>query len=85
MSDIYKIINNLGLNEAEANKLKIYLITNHKIRKELNLTLAVSCETEESKRNLFFIIFLICYRIIYKILTIIIVCDTKTKFFFLII
>ncbi|CAI2193953.1 2999_t:CDS:1, partial [Funneliformis geosporum] len=52
MSDIYEIVNNLGLDEAEANKLKIYLIKNHEIRKELNSALAVSCGTEESKRNL---------------------------------
>jgi hypothetical protein len=49
--DIYKIINNLGLDEAEANKLKIYLITNHEIKKELNLAFTVSCETEESKES----------------------------------
>ena len=52
MSDIYEIINNLGLDEAEANKIKIYLITNHETRRELNSALAVSCKTEDSKRNL---------------------------------
>jgi hypothetical protein len=51
MSDIYEIINSLGFKEEDANKLKIYLITNHEIRKELNSAL-VSCETEKSKQDL---------------------------------
>ncbi len=52
MSDIYEMINSLGFEEAEVNKLKFYLVTNHEIRKELHLALTNSCKTEESKHNL---------------------------------
>ena len=52
MSDIYEMINSLGFEEAEVNKLKFYLIINHEIRKELHSALTSFCKTEEFKCNL---------------------------------
>ncbi|CAG8583644.1 13206_t:CDS:2 [Funneliformis caledonium] len=82
MSDIYEIINSLGLEEAEANKLKIYLITNHETRKELTSALAVSCGTEESKRNLLKDFLHNIPGMLDKIFALYTVCDAITKPFF---
>ncbi|CAG8462536.1 5574_t:CDS:2 [Funneliformis caledonium] len=52
MSNIYKIIDNLDLEQAEANKLKIYLIKNHEMKEELFAALTSSYQTKEVQQSL---------------------------------
>ncbi|CAI2200779.1 191_t:CDS:2, partial [Funneliformis geosporum] len=52
MSNIYEIIDSTGLEEAQANKLKINLMKNHDVKEELFSALKSSYQTKESKMSL---------------------------------
>jgi predicted DNA-binding protein YlxM (UPF0122 family) len=52
MSNIYEIIDSTGLEEAQANKLKIHLMKNHDVKEELFSALKSSYQTKESRMNL---------------------------------
>ena len=51
MSNIYEVIDRFGIEEAQKNKLKIYLMKNREVREELFSALQ-SPQTKESKMSL---------------------------------
>ena len=51
MSNIYEVIDRFGIEEAQKNKLKIYLMKNREVREELFSALQ-SSQTKKSKMRL---------------------------------
>jgi len=81
MSNIYEVIDRFGIEEAQKNKLKIYLMKNREVREELFSALQ-SPQTKESKKSLLEDFLKTIPGMLDKIFAVTTICDAMIKPFF---